>query len=61
MTLFWEDFKRVLRRPPDVAVGVSAQFVVMPLLAFGIATMLRLPDELLAWSCIGKLLVTEKF
>lgn len=46
MTLSAEDFKRVATRPAAVGAGVGAQFVVMPLLAFGIARLLRLPPEL---------------
>lgn len=46
MTLSLDDFKRVAMRPAAVGVGVGAQFMVMPLLAFGIARLLRLPPEL---------------
>ena len=46
MTLSLADFKRVGTRPAAVGSGVGAQFMVMPLLAFGIARLLRLPPEL---------------
>ena len=46
MTLSLDDFQRVAKRPAAVGAGVGAQFVVMPLLAFGIAWLLRLPPEL---------------
>ncbi len=46
MTLSAADFKRVATRPTAVGAGVGTQFVVMPLLAFGIARLLRLPPEL---------------
>jgi len=46
MTLSLDDFKRVATRPEAVGAGVGAQFLVMPLLAFGIARLLGLPPEL---------------
>jgi BASS family bile acid:Na+ symporter len=46
MTLSLADFRRVATRPAAVAAGVAAQFVAMPLLAFGIARLLQLPAEL---------------
>ena len=46
MTLSLADFKRVATRPAAVGAGVGAQFMVMPLLALGIAWLLRLPPEL---------------
>jgi BASS family bile acid:Na+ symporter len=48
MTLSLADFRRVATRPAAVGAGVGAQFVVMPLLAFGIARLLSLPPELAA-------------
>lgn len=53
MTLSWEDFKSVLSQPKAVAVGVSAQFIVMPLLAWGLCIAFRLPAEI----AVGVLLV----
>ncbi len=46
MTLRVEDFKEVLVQPKEVAVGVVAQYTIMPLLAYGIAEAFRLPGEL---------------
>jgi BASS family bile acid:Na+ symporter len=46
MTLSLGDFERIATRPAAVVAGVAAQFLVMPLLAFGIAWLLRLPPEL---------------
>jgi BASS family bile acid:Na+ symporter len=46
MTLSLCDFERVAKQPAAVGAGVAAQFIVMPLLAFGIARLLRLPPEL---------------
>lgn len=48
LTLTARDFVRVFRRPWDVAVGVAAQFTVMPLVAFGLAYSLSLPPGLAA-------------
>lgn len=46
LTLSVEDFRRVFSRPKDIAVGVGAQFTVMPLVAFALAVGLNLPPEL---------------
>jgi BASS family bile acid:Na+ symporter len=48
LTLTPQDFARVFRRPKGIAVGVLAQFTIMPLLAFLLALLLRLPPELAA-------------
>lgn len=48
MTLKLEDFALVLKRPKDVVLGVVAQFVVMPLLALGIAKLFSLSPALTA-------------
>ena len=53
MTLSARDFKNALARPRDVAVGVAAQFTVMPLVAYGLARLLELPPEL----AVGVILV----
>lgn len=46
MTLHWQDFVRVLRRPGLIALGLLAQFGVMPFLAYGLCLIFRLPPEL---------------
>jgi len=46
MTLKAEDFKIVLQRPSDVLIGITAQFTIMPLLAYILAVLFRLPPEL---------------
>ncbi|MFA7256984.1 MAG: bile acid:sodium symporter family protein [Kiritimatiellales bacterium] len=46
MTLSGREFKELLQRPHDVLAGAAAQYLIMPLLAYGIARMLRLPDAL---------------
>ncbi|MEG0797878.1 MAG: bile acid:sodium symporter family protein [Acidaminococcaceae bacterium] len=48
MTLNLSDFALVLKRPGDIAVGALAQFLIMPSLAFGIATMFDLSPALTA-------------
>lgn len=46
LSLRGRDFALVLRRPRDVAVGVAAQFLCMPLAAWAISRALGLPDEI---------------
>jgi bile acid:Na+ symporter, BASS family len=53
LTLSANDFKEVFRRPKDVAIGVGAQFVIMPLLAFALATLLPVSPEV----AVGVMLV----
>ncbi|WP_066174577.1 bile acid:sodium symporter family protein [Bacillus marinisedimentorum] len=48
MTLTFSDFKAVAQQPKKVAIGVGAQFVVMPLVAYGLAVLLELPPEIAA-------------
>ncbi|NME06569.1 bile acid:sodium symporter family protein [Psychrobacillus sp. BL-248-WT-3] len=48
LTLKAVDFKLILTNPKPVLIGVAAQFVIMPLVAFAIAYMLQLPNELAA-------------
>lgn len=48
LTLRAVDFKIILTNPLPVFIGVAAQFVVMPLVAFGLAYLLKLPPELAA-------------
>jgi BASS family bile acid:Na+ symporter len=42
LTLTLDDFRRIVRIPRPVALGFAAQFTLMPLLAWGIATALKL-------------------
>ncbi|UFJ41674.1 bile acid:sodium symporter family protein [Brevibacillus humidisoli] len=53
LTLSTADFKEVFKRPKEVLLGVLAQFVIMPLLGFGLAVGLRLPPEV----AVGVILV----
>ena len=46
LSLRGRDFALVLRRPRDVAIGVAAQYVCMPLLAWALSRALGLPPEL---------------
>jgi BASS family bile acid:Na+ symporter len=48
MTLKLADFKLVFQRPRDVFIGALAQFTIMPLLAYFLATAFGLPPELAA-------------
>ncbi|ASF40815.1 sodium transporter [Halobacillus halophilus] len=48
LTLKPVDFKLVVKKPLPVVAGVAAQYLLMPLIAFGIAYMLNLPAELAA-------------
>jgi bile acid:Na+ symporter, BASS family len=43
VTLTVDDFRAVARRPRAIALGFAAQYTVMPLLGWGVATMLGLP------------------
>lgn len=53
MTLSVDDFRNVLRQPRNVAIGVFAQFLIMPLVAFGLVKAFGLSPEL----AIGVILV----
>ncbi|KKK38544.1 sodium transporter [Mesobacillus campisalis] len=53
MTLSAKDFKEVFSHPKSVLIGVAAQYLFMPLLAFALATALRLPPEV----AVGVILV----
>lgn len=53
LTLQVQDFKRVAQRPVAVLIGVSAQYVIMPLVAFGLVHLLNLPTGI----AIGVILV----
>ncbi|HBI3691332.1 TPA: bile acid:sodium symporter family protein, partial [Acinetobacter baumannii] len=46
MTMTVDDFKGVLQSPKAVLIGVVAQFVVMPGLAFILCKLFNLPPEI---------------
>ncbi|MEN8870607.1 MAG: bile acid:sodium symporter family protein [Akkermansiaceae bacterium] len=45
MTLTFADFREVLTMPKWVMLGVVAQFLIMPLIGWGVATVFSLPDQ----------------
>ena len=47
LTMKLADFTVVFKQPKDVITGCVAQFVIMPLLAFGLGKIFGLSDELL--------------
>ncbi|WP_107923911.1 bile acid:sodium symporter family protein [Lysinibacillus parviboronicapiens] len=53
LTITVADFKEVLTRPKDVAVGIVGQFLIMPSLAFLLIKIFNLPPEI----AIGVILV----
>lgn len=46
LTLSIQDFKAVCKTPKLVAIGILAQFVIMPLLGWGVASLLDISDDL---------------
>lgn len=54
LTLSAGDFARVLRMPRPILLGCAAQFSIMPLLGWAIATGLKLPNEI----AVGLILVS---
>jgi len=48
MTLKLSDFKEVILRPKEIALGTFLQFFIMPLLGFLLAKIFRLSPELAA-------------
>ncbi|PVV15931.1 MAG: bile acid:sodium symporter [gamma proteobacterium symbiont of Ctena orbiculata] len=48
MTLTWQNFTAVLKRPAAIGLGVLLQYLVMPLAAWVIAELLGLPPYLMA-------------
>ncbi len=53
LTLSKSDFAEVFKRPGTVMIGVLGQFIIMPALAWGLSTALRLPPEI----AVGVILV----
>ena len=54
LTLEVDDFRRVLRRPAPIGLGVVLQYVVMPLMGWTVAAALDLPREF----AVGLILVS---
>lgn len=53
LTLSLNDFKGIMKAPKSVIIGIVAQYTIMPLLAFGLATAFQLPPEV----AVGVILV----
>lgn len=58
MTLRVTDFSEIIKHPKAVILGVVAQFIIMPLLAFGLSMLFSLPPAIavgviLVGSCPG--------
>lgn len=53
LTLSVNDFKMVLSKPMDVLIGILAQFIIMPTLAYLLCILLQLPPEI----AVGVILV----
>lgn len=53
LTLTLTDFKKILKVPKSVITGVLAQYIIMPLVAYGLAVLFQLPAEV----AIGVILV----
>lgn len=53
MTLKKEDFTEVVKRPKDVFIGVCAHYIIMPLVAFALCYLFKLPPEI----AVGVILV----
>ena len=47
LTMKLSDFAIIFKRPRDVIIGCSAQFIIMPLLAFALGKIFSLDNELL--------------
>lgn len=54
LDLTWDQFRGVLRRPKAPAIGLLAQFIVLPAVAFGIGMLLAAAPSI----ALGLLLVT---
>jgi BASS family bile acid:Na+ symporter len=46
LAMQWEDFRVIILRPKDVIVGFLAQITIMPLLAWLLVQLFRLPPEI---------------
>jgi BASS family bile acid:Na+ symporter len=53
LTLSSADFREVFRRPLEVLIGVVGHYIIMPLLAYVLAIVLKLPPEI----AVGVILV----
>ena len=46
LTLRWQDFRRIARKPKPLVLGVCLQFLSMPLLGWLLGKALQLPDDI---------------
>ncbi len=53
LTLSFNDFKLVFQSPRDVLIGIAAQFLIMPSIAYGLCIAFDLPPEI----AVGVILV----
>ena len=53
LTLTGSDFREVVRQPRDVLIGVLAQFIIMPGVAYALCVLMHLPPEI----AVGVILV----
>ncbi|KOO46328.1 bile acid:sodium symporter family protein [Priestia koreensis] len=53
LTLSLSDFKALLKTPKSVMIGVLAQFIIMPLVAYALANLFNLPPQ----AAVGVILV----
>ncbi|UNL83625.1 bile acid:sodium symporter family protein [Priestia koreensis] len=53
LTLSLSDFKALLKTPKSVIIGVLAQFIIMPLVAYALANLFNLPPQ----AAVGVILV----
>jgi len=54
ITLSFKDFKEIFKRPGAIGVGVGAQFIIMPLLGWSLATAFKLERDF----AVGLILVS---
>ena len=48
------DFKNIIKSPKVVAIGLGAQMILLPLIAFSLAIILSLPSEIAVASFPGR-------
>jgi len=46
LSLVWDDFKRVIKYPKAIATGLVNQLILLPLIAFALATLFNAPAEI---------------
>lgn len=46
LSLILDDFKRVVRYPKAIAIGLVSQLILLPLIAYGLVILLKVPAEI---------------